>query len=518
MLELFKGEIPELDKLVVLIQNKIDSPRNTLMAEIASAAETWIGVFNRGVSAKVAAESLKRIMGVSVIVAYTGEDADLSYLYELADDTFYLGSENDSGLLYMNVDKLIEAANKKMCRFVHLGTGMLSENHEAVRAFERAGIKNIGATSDQIEIASDKIKTIHLAKRLGIPVKPGSHRELTSFDDAKEIAEKIGYPVMLKPRHGGGGRGIKKFTSSEELTKNAFEKVKVDAKKYFHDDSIYMEVFFDKIRHIEVQIMGGCDENGLYHAKPLGVRNCTIQRNHQKIIEEASPLLLSKNKLSQIENYAVSLINQIGIIGFCTVEFVVDMTDERFYFSEVNARIQVEKRPTEMIFGIDLIKIQFDLIRGSSINLVQKHIPEPNGCAIEFRINAERWKKEEKCFMSSAGIVTRFSPPAGEGIIVDTGIRNGTNINHHYDNLIALLTVKDNSREECLKKAREALLQFNVEGIDTNIPFHLWILENKKFINGNYDSDLVSEVMEEAYQFKRREKITEKQFDCSYEA
>jgi len=394
---------------------------------------------------------------------------------------------------------------------------MLSENPEAVRAFERAGIKNIGATSDQIEIASDKIKTIHLAKRLGIPVIPGSHRELTSIDDAKKIAEKIGYPVMLKPKRGGGGRGIKKFANSEELTKDSFEKVKADAKKYFRDDSIYMEVFFDKIRHIEVQIMGGCDEKGIYHAKPLGARNCTIQRNHQKVIEEASPLLLSKDKLSQIENYAVSLINQIGIIGLCTVEFVVNMADGRFYFIEINARVQVEKRPTEMIFGIDLIKIQFDLIRGSSINLVQKHIPEPNGYAIEFRINAERWKKEEKCFMSSVNTVTRFSPPSGDGIIVDTGVRNGITINHHYDNLIALLTVKDKSREECLQKAREALLQFEVEGIDTNIPFHLCVLENKKFINGNYDSDLVSEVMEEAYQFKRCEKITEKQIDNSYE-
>ncbi len=487
------------------------------MAEIASALETWIGVFNRGVSAKVAAESLKKITGALVFVVYTGEDAGLSYLYDLADDTFYLGSENDNGLLYMNVDKLIEAANKKKCKFIHLGTGMLSENHEAVRAFERAGIKNIGATSDQVEIASDKIKTIHLAKRLGIPVKPGSHRELISVDDAKEIAERIGYPVMLKPKRGGGGRGIKKFANSEELTKDSFEKVKADAKKYFRDDSIYMEVFFDKIRHIEVQIMGGCDEKGIYHAKPLGARNCTIQRNHQKVIEEASPLLLSKDKLSQIENYAVSLINQIGIIGLCTVEFVVNMADGRFYFSEINARIQVEKRPTEMIFGIDLIKIQFDLIRGSSINIVQKLIPEPDGYAIEFRINAEGWKKEEKCFMSSVDTVTRFSPPAGDGIIVDTGIRNGITINHHYDNLIALLTIKGSSREECLQKAREALLQFEVEGIDTNIPFHLWILENKKFISGNYDSDLVSEVMEEAYQFKRCEKITEKQIDNSYE-
>jgi len=488
------------------------------MSSMVEALETWIGVLNRGVSAKVIAESLKKITGVSVIVAYTEEDAGLSYLHDLADETFYLGSENDNALLYMNVDKLIEAAYEKRCKFVHLGTGMLSENHEAVRTFEKAGIKNIGATSDQIEIASDKIKTILLAKRLGIPVKPGSHSELISIEDAKEIAKKIGYPVMLKPIRGGGGRGIKKFTSFEELTKDAFEKIKADAKKYFRNDSIYMEVFFDKIRHIEVQIMGGCDENGVYHAKPLGVRNCTIQRNHQKIIEEASPLLLSKDKLSQIENYAVSLINQIGIIGLCTVEFVVDIADGKFYFSEVNARIQVEKRPTEMIFGIDLVKIQFDLIRGSPLNLVREHIPEPNGYAIEFRINAEGWKKEEKCFMSSVDTVTRFSPPTGDEIKVDTGIRNGITINHHYDNLIALLTVKGGSREECLKKAREALLQFEVEGIDTNIPFHLCVLDNKKFISGNYDSDLVNEIMEEAYQFKRLEKITEKQFDSSYEA
>ena len=488
------------------------------MAEIKSALETWIGVFNRGVSAKVTTESLKKIMGVSVIVAFTEEDAGLSYLHDLADAIFYLGSENDNDLLYMNIDKLIEAANTKNCKFVHFGTGMLSESHKAVRAFEKAGIKNIGATADQIEIASDKIKTIHLAKRLGIPVKRGSYRELISIDDAKETAERIGYPIMLKPIRGGGGRGIKKFTNSEELTKDAFDKVKTDAKKYFRDDSIYMEVFFERIRHIEVQIMGGYDENGVYHAKSLGARNCTIQRNHQKIIEEASPLLLSKDRLSQIENYAVSLINQIEIIGFCTVEFVEDMANEKFYFSEVNARIQVEKRPTEMIFGIDLIKIQYDLINGSSINLVQKQIPEPDGYAIEFRINAEGWKKEEKCFMSSVDKVTRFSPPTGDGITVDTGIRNGITINHYYDNLISLLTVKSSSREGCLEKAREALLQFEVEGIDTNIPFHLWVLENKKFISGNYDSYLVSEIMEEAYQFKRCEKITEKQIDSSYEA
>lgn len=484
---------------------------------MAEAPKTRIGIFNRGVSAKVTAESLKKIKGASIIIAHTEEDVGLSYLLDLADETFNLGSESENGLLYMNVNKLIEAAHKKKCNFVHLGTGMLSENHEAVRAFEKAGIKNIGAASAQIEIASDKIKTVNLAKRLGIPVKPGSYRELTNLEDAKGVAEKIGYPVMLKPKRGGGGRGIKKFKSSEELTNDAFEKIKADAKKYFRDDSLYMEAYFEKIRHIEVQIIGGLDENGIYHAKPLGARNCTIQRNHQKIIEEASPFLLSKERLSQVENYAVSLINQIGIIGTCTVEFVVNMADGRVYFSEINARIQVEKRPTEMIFGIDLIRIQFDLINGSSINFVHEHIPKPNGYAIEFRINAERWEKEKKCFLSSVDTVKRFSPPTGDGIIVDTGIRNGTNINHYYDNLIALLTVKDCSREKCLKKAREALLQFRVEGIDTNIPFHLCILENKNFSSGNYDSNLVGEVMEEAYQFERCKKITKKQIESSFE-
>jgi len=468
-------------------------------------------VANRGVSAFSILSTCKE-MGIPTVAIFTAEDWDKPYL-SLADEKYFIGEENGSGRsIYMNIDKIVTAGKETGCNFVHLGTGMGSENAEIVKAFDDAGIKNIGASHEKIKLASDKIEAIQLALKCGVPVKPGSHREVNDVDDALAIAERIGYPVMLKPSRGGGGKGIKKFRTAEAL-KKGFATAKADIARYCSGSRVYMEKFYEKIYHIEIQVMGGYDKNGNYHVKIPGGRNCTIQREDQKIVEEAPPPFITKEKFLELKEAVIKIAESLQVIGVFTVEFVINCEDGKFYFSEINLRIQVEKGITEMIYRLNLIKLQILLATGSFIDDILKQDLISHGHAIEFRIYVERTDEKNRCFVpiEEEATIIEYSPPSGDGIEVDSGVCKGSTLTHHYDGLIALFKVWAETREKCIEKAYGGLKQFKIKGkgVETNIDFHLKALENYRFLRGDYDSDFVKEVLQGIYDQKRFDKMIE---------
>ena len=420
-----------------------------------------------------------REMGIRTVAVYSEADKD-SLHRKLADESVCIGPAR-SGLSYLNVKNLIEAACQTGADSIHPGYGFLSESSSFAKMCNEIGIKFIGPSSEIIELMGNKSKAKATMKKAGVPVVPGSDGLVNSLEEAKKISKKIKYPVIIKASAGGGGKGIRIAYSEEELIK-AYDIVKQEAKISFNDDSIYIEKFVENPRHVEVQILA--DEHG--NVVHLGERDCSIQRRNQKVLEETPSMILNDKTRKKMFDVTVKAIKEIGYSSAGTIEYLVDKNLD-FYFMEMNTRVQVEHPTTEAVSGVDIVKEQLRIAAGETLSISQKDI-HFTGHSMECRINAE---DPEKNFMPCPGLITGLLIPGGNGIRVDTAVYAGYRVPQTYDSMIGKLIVHGKDRAEAISKMKSALGEFIVEGINTNTDFLYKILDNENFKTNNYDTSFI---------------------------
>ncbi len=418
-------------------------------------------------------------MNIKTVAVYSEIDKDAMHT-RLADEAICIGPAVSSKS-YLNIKNIIEAAHITGADGIHPGFGFLSENSHFAKICEESNIKFIGPKPEVIDLLGNKSKAKELMKSAGVPVIPGSEGSVTGLTDAKKIAEKIGYPVMLKAAAGGGGKGIRIVNSPDELESN-YNIVKQEAKVSFNDDEIYIEKFIKNPRHVEIQILA--DEHG--NVIHLGERDCSIQRRNQKIIEETPSTAIDDKLRNKMGEVAVKAAKTAGYSNCGTIEFLVD-SDKNFYFMEMNTRIQVEHGITEERTGIDIVKEQIRIAAGEPLRFKQKDI-EFRGHSIECRINAENPSKN---FMPCPGTITGLNLPGGNGIRIDTAIYEGYTIPPTYDSMIAKIITHGDTRNEAISKMKRALEETVIEGVDTNIDFLFQIIKNQNFIRGNFDTSFI---------------------------
>ena len=430
-------------------------------------------IANRGEIALRAIRSIHKLNKEAVCV-YSTADKEAIYL-KFADGGVCVGpaSSTDS---YLNIPAIITAAEMTECDAIFPGYGFLSENQAFVEICEAHNIKFIGPSLEVMETMADKSKAKEVMKKAGVPVVPGSDGAIRNVEEAKRVAKEIGYPVILKAASGGGGRGMRVVEKEEEI-QNAFLAASSEAESAFSDPTIYMEKFIKNPRHVEVQIIGDKHGNVIH----LGERDCSLQRRHQKLIEESPAIILDDETRKRLHETAVKAAKSIGYHSAGTIEFLVD-ADLNFYFMEMNTRLQVEHPVTEMVTGLDLIEWMIRVEEGEK--LPSQDEIEFRGHAIECRILAEDSEK----FIPSAGKITKLYVPGGKDIRVDTHIYAGYTIPPYYDSLIAKLIAWGKNRDEAIATLKEALKEFKIEGIKTTIDFHLKMLENEDFLSNNYDT------------------------------
>ena len=420
-----------------------------------------------------------REMGIRTVAVYSEADKD-SLHRKLADESVCIGPAR-SGLSYLNVKNLIEAACQTGADSIHPGYGFLSESSSFAKMCNEIGIKFIGPSSEIIELMGNKSKAKATMKKAGVPVVPGSDGLVNSLEEAKKISKKIKYPVIIKASAGGGGKGIRIAYSEEELIK-AYDIVKQEAKISFNDDSIYIEKFVENPRHVEVQILA--DEHG--NVVHLGERDCSIQRRNQKVLEETPSMILNDKTRKKMFDVTVKAVKEIGYSSAGTIEYLVDKNLD-FYFMEMNTRVQVEHPITEAVSGVDIVKEQLRIAAGETLSISQKDI-HFTGHSMECRINAE---DPEKNFMPCPGLITGLLIPGGNGIRVDTAVYAGYRVPQTYDSMIGKLIVHGKDRAEAISKMKSALGEFIVEGINTNTDFLYKILDNENFKTNNYDTSFI---------------------------
>lgn len=420
-----------------------------------------------------------REMGIRTVAVYSEADKD-SLHRKMADESVCIGPAR-SGLSYLNVKNLIEAACQTGADSIHPGYGFLSESSSFAKMCNEIDIKFIGPSSEIIELMGNKSKAKETMKKAGVPVVPGSDGLVNSLEDAKKISKKIKYPVIIKASAGGGGKGIRIAYSEEELIK-AYDIVKQEAKISFNDDSIYIEKFVENPRHVEIQVLA--DEHG--NVIHLEERDCSVQRRNQKVLEETPSMILNDKTRKKMYDVTVKAVKEIGYSSAGTIEYLVDKNLD-FYFMEMNTRVQVEHPITEAVSGVDIVKEQLRIAAGEPLSVAQKDISF-TGHAMECRINAEN---PDKNFMPCPGLITGLLIPGGNGIRVDTAIYAGYKVPQTYDSMIGKLIVHGKDREEAIAKMKSALGEFIVEGIDTNTDFLYKILENEKFKNNDYDTSFI---------------------------
>ena len=424
-----------------------------------------------------------RELGIETVAIYSEADKDSLHI-KLADKAICIGPAKATKS-YLNRNHIIEAACLTGCDSIHPGFGFLSENSHFAKMCSEIGLKWIGPSGEMISLMGDKAKAKETMKKAGVPVVPGSDGVLENEKQAEKLADKIGYTVILKASSGGGGKGIRIVYTKEEL-KRAYQLVKQEAKNSFNDDRIYLEKFIENPRHIEVQILA--DEHG--NAVSLGERDCSIQRHHQKIIEETPSAIISDKIRQKMGKIAVNAVNEIGYTNVGTIEFLLDK-DKNYYFMEMNTRLQVEHPVTEAVTGIDIVKEQIRIASGEKLSFSQKEI-EIKGHSMECRINSENPSKN---FMPCPGKITGLHLPGGNGIRIDTAIYEGYTIPSCYDPMIAKLIVHGKDRKESICKMKSAIAELVIEGVDTNIDFLYQILDNKKFIENEYDTSFIEKEM-----------------------
>lgn len=417
-----------------------------------------------------------RELGIRTVAVYSEADREALHV-KLADEAYCIGpkASKDS---YLNVTSIMSVATKVGADAIHPGYGFLAENADFAEICAACNITFIGPDPEAIIKMGDKSTAKDTMKAAGVPTVPGTEGLIEDVQDAIRTANQIGYPVMVKATAGGGGRGMRVAVDDEDLEK-AIRMAQNEAKTAFGNPGVYLEKFVEGPRHVEIQIMADKHGNAVY----LGERDCSIQRRHQKLIEEAPSPALSEELRKEMGEAAVAAAKAVSYHGAGTVEFLLDKHG-KFYFMEMNTRIQVEHPVTELVTGFDLIKEQLSVAAGAPLSFAQEDI-KMNGWAIECRINAENPAKN---FMPSPGRITEYLPPGGFGVRVDSAAYAGYVIPPFYDSMIAKLIVWGKDREEAIERMKRALDEFVVDGISTTIPFHLKVLDHEVFVSGHFDT------------------------------
>ena len=439
-------------------------------------------IANRGEIALRAVKTARKL-GLQSVAIYSTADKSSQHVTQ-ADEAICIGPA-PSSKSYLVKNAIIHTALRLSCDAIYPGYGFLSENAEFVDLCEANDIKFIGPAAESIREMGDKSTARKLAVKNNVPVVPGSDDAYDSEDEALLAAKFINYPLLLKARAGGGGRGMQIVKNDTDFA-NAFQRCSAEAKNAFGDGHIYIERYFEKIRHIEVQIFG----DGRGKAIALGERDCSVQRRHQKLIEEAPASILSPRSRKQLHKTAAMLAAGVKYEGAGTIEFIYDPKTTEFFFIEMNTRIQVEHPVTEMLIGNDLVEAQFLVAQGNSLNNV---FPKQNhsGHAIEFRINAEDW---EQNFTPNPGKISQWSPPKMAGVRIDTAVYEGYHVVPFYDSMIAKLIIHAGSRDLALLKAKDAFQRFSIDGIKTTSGFHQKMLRNDAFLKNEIYTRWVDEV------------------------
>jgi len=439
-------------------------------------------VANRG---EIAVRVLRacREMGISSATVYS--DADRNALHaKYADEVYCLGPAPATES-YLRIEKIIEIAKRSNAEAIHPGYGFLAENTEFAKACESSGIIFIGPTSKAIELLGDKIASKRTMTAAGIPVIPGSDGEIEEGDEAIKVAEEIGFPVLIKAAGGGGGKGMRTVQKKEELV-GAMKQAVNEAQSAFGNPTVFIEKFLKAPRHIEFQILADNYGNVIH----LFERECSVQRRHQKLIEESPSMIMTSELRAKMGRAAVKAVKASDYTNAGTVEFMVD-EKRNFYFLEMNTRLQVEHPVTELITGIDIVKEQLKIASGEKLLLKQDEI-RMNGAAIECRISAE---DPENNFAPSTGEIIEYKSPGGIGVRMDSGVYEGFEIPVYYDPLIAKLLVWAPTRQEAIVRMKRALGECTIRGIKTSIPFHILVLNNPKFVLGDYDTTFIDNVL-----------------------
>ncbi len=429
-------------------------------------------VANRGEIALRILRACKELNIKTVVVHSTADEKEM--FVRLADESVCIGPPQvkDS---YLNIPSIISAATIANVDAIHPGIGMLSENSEFAKIVNDHGFNFIGPKAEHIETMANKIKAKNFVKSLGLPIIPGSNKNVKNLTEAKNIAKDLGYPILIKASNGGGGRGIKKVFD-EHMLKDNFLLAKQEAVQSFGNDNVYIEKFIENPRHIEVQIIG--DKNGrMIH---IGERECSIQRRNQKIIEECPSPGISNAERQKVYDLTLTAFRDIGYQSLGTIEYLYSKGE--FYFIEMNTRLQVEHTISEEVFNIDLVKEQINVASGGKLSFDQKDIKE-NCHSIECRINAEN----PLTLFPSTGLVKTYHPPGGPGIRIDSLLYSGCSVTSFYDGLVAKIISKGKDRKECIMRLIRALDEYVIEGIDTNIQALKLILNHKNFREAKFD-------------------------------
>jgi len=412
-------------------------------------------------------------MGIQTVAVHSTADSDAMHV-RMADESVCVGPP--SGLeSYLSMPAILAACEISGAQAIHPGYGFLSENANFVQAVEDHGLKFIGPTAEHIRIMGDKITAKDTMKALGVPCVPGSEGGVDSLNDAHEVAADIGYPVIIKATAGGGGRGMKVARTAKEL-ESAFLTARAEGKAAFGNDEVYIEKYLTTPRHIEIQVFG----DGKGRAVHLGERDCSLQRRHQKVLEEAPGPCISNKERKLIGKTCADAVAKIDYIGAGTIEFLYE--NGEFYFIEMNTRLQVEHPVTEAIFGVDLVREQIRVASGQPLSFVQEQL-EINGHSIEVRINAEKLPN----FSPSPGKVTAYHAPGGLGVRMDSALYNGYSIPPYYDSLIGKLIVHGENRKEAIARLRRALGELIIDGIDTTVPLFEELLNEDDILKGDYN-------------------------------
>ena len=424
-----------------------------------------------------------RELEIKSVAIYSNEDVQAMHV-RIADEAYHVGppSPRES---YLKIDKIIDLAKRSGVDAIHPGYGFLSENSEFAKECEEAGIIFIGPNSETLELAGDKMRCKAVMKKAGVPVVPGSDGTLEEVEKALDLANEIGYPVLLKSVYGGGGRGIR-LANEEKQLKQEFEMAAMESKNAFGRAALYIEKYLQKVRHIEFQLVRDSQGNSLH----LFERECSIQRRHQKLIEMSPSPIVDPHTRDKVGTTATKAADAANYLNAGTAEFLRDDKDGNFYFIEINSRLQVEHPVTELVTGIDLVKLQIHIASGKPIPFKQSDL-KLNGCAIECRINAEDPLND---FAPSSGPVPSCTMPYGPGIRVDTYLLPGCTVSGYYDSLVAKLLSWGNNFEEARGRLRNALNEFYIQGIQTTIPLYKTIVDDQAFIAGDLSTDYLDKL------------------------
>jgi propionyl-CoA carboxylase alpha chain len=435
-------------------------------------------IANRGEIAVRVMKTCKR-MGIGVVAVYSEADARSPHVRE-ADESVFIGA-SPAGESYLAKEKLVSAAKANGCQAVHPGYGFLSENADFARMVIDESLSFVGPSASAISLLGDKVASKALALRAGLPIVPGYDKPINEVEEARSIAKEIGFPLLLKPAAGGGGRGMRIISCQEDFVA-ALSECREETKKAFADDRIFMEKFISKPRHIEIQIMA--DQHG--NVISLPERDCTIQRRYQKVIEETPSPAMDESLRERMGLMACALTKEAGYCNAGTVEFIMDQ-DRNFYFLEMNTRLQVEHPITELVSSLDLVELQLRVAAGEALP-VKQHEVQRKGWAIEARICAE---DPERGFFPTTGIVTRYAAPKGNGVRVDAGVAPGSVIGIYYDSLLAKVSAWGEDREEARRTLVRALNGYHIEGIVTNVDFANALLMHPVFAHGEFSTDFI---------------------------